>query len=278
MALKSTYMNEEDIPQDVIHLYVEVDQEAVKELYDSAADVPGWQLDLDTSEIGVPGATPHSNFKGLHGAIVNATRERDEAVKAAKAAPARLEGVRKNLAEKMEALGLKPDATDAEIQAVVAAYHEKDPTKMIAAAQDAAVAHGEAKMKIGFEAKLAEQDETLAGLVEKTKDVHGKLNDHSLGKAITFEAGLQNVLAAGLPDLLARGRDVFTHDDNGLPVILNADGDVRMGADSQPLTIAAWVGEVRLDAGHLFASTAKPKSNGEIRTGKIGADGVVELA
>lgn len=139
------------------------------------------------------------------------------------------------------------------------------------------------------QAKLEEDRLKAAGDFENLKkqllDAHGKEKAALEAKIATLSKSLEeNVLIAtatqaiaaekGVPTLLmphVRSRTKL--DDNGQPVVIDDSGNVRVGADGKPLSIAALVAEMKADVNTFGRAFEGSGASGAGSGGSSGAGG-----
>lgn len=163
---------------------------------------------------------------------------------------------------------------------IVKDYKDIDPTKarealsklhemeeknlMDAGKLDEVVASRTERMRQDYEGKLQ-------AMQSQFEEVNGKANKFAdLYSKTVIESGLQRAVAdvavvrpGAITDIIARGRGVWTVDEDGNPVPRDQDGKVRYGKDGkEPITMQEWAEGLLLDAPYLFEGSAGGGSAG----------------
>lgn len=96
------------------------------------------------------------------------------------------------------------------------------------------------------------------------KGLKSKLSVVTIDNAIQLEVSKAMKPAPGaLPDILSRGRNVFSLDDKGEVVALDDKGGLRYSKDgTTPLNIQEWANNLYVEAPHLFEKSAGAGSAG----------------
>lgn len=166
------------------------------------------------------------------------------------------------------------------LRATVQKYGDLDPEKareamsriqeieeqnlLDAGKMDEVIAQRTERMRQDYEGRLQ-------ALSKKHETTDGELKHfRSLYTNTVIEAGLQRAVsevaaprAGAMQDILARGRTVWSVDEQGNPVPRDAQGTVRYGKDGkEPITMKEWAEALVLDAPYLFEGSAGGGSTG----------------
>lgn len=99
-------------------------------------------------------------------------------------------------------------------------------------------------------AELKDEKQRLVALVEARNE---ELTRTAVEGALRAAAATAGLVPAAVDDALARGRRVFTLDEDGRPVARDAEGAVVPGADGErPMTPAEWLDSMRESAPHWW--------------------------
>lgn len=129
---------------------------------------------------------------------------------------------------------------------------------------DAIVEKRIAEMQRQHETELTSATETAAKLKTELETV--KVNQALLTAGAT--AGLRKGAEA---DLLSRGREVFSVDNDGNLVARDEKGEMRYGAAGQPLTPSEFIKDLASKAEHLFDANAGGGAIGGAGSGGSGS-------
>lgn len=126
------------------------------------------------------------------------------------------------------------------------------------------------RMRKDFDSQITALTERAEAAERSTVDYKGKLEGVLIDSQITAAASaVGNVRKGAMPDVLARARGVWTLDDSGNPVALNADGSKRYGKDGdKPLSMSEWATDLLQEAAFLFEGSSGGGSSNSDRGGR----------
>lgn len=182
----------------------------------------------------------------------------------------------------------KNTSLQANLESIVAKVTNRDPSEVKGIKFDVALADVDAAIikarEDAVKAGKGDLDQIIKDRTQTMRDEHAAALKRSQDEAVGLKGELSNLkinqevlkYAAehGLrptaqPDILARAGTTFKLED-GKVVAYTPDGKPMYDANSDPLTVQAWVAKQAKDAGHLFEPSA---GGGAQNHGKPGAGG-----
>lgn len=157
--------------------------------------------------------------------------------------------------------GLDPEKARAALETMT----KIDEQKLIDAGKmDEVLAQRTQRMVSDFEGQISALDKALAeerktGGVYKEK-LTSVVIDNSLQNAV---GGVATVRKGAMQDILSRGRNVWSLNEDGTPVPTGNDGKVMYGKDGKStLSMDEWAQSLVEDAGYLFEASKGGKAGG----------------
>jgi hypothetical protein len=222
----------------------EVD-EKYRDLYKQVGEE--FVLDLDDGEF----KTRISEFRNNN---IELTRQLEEMTKKG----ASVEDLQKKLAEFD---GIDVDAAK---EAMTQAQQMKDKKLLDSGKIDELIAERTDRMRQDYDGKVTALEKALEKAVGSAGEFKSKLStvviDNSLQQAVSQVAAVRK---GAMQDIIARGRSVWSLDDQGNPIPNGPDGSVLYGADAKtPLSMTEWAESLVKDADYLFDASSGGGSNG----------------
>jgi len=231
----------------------EVD-EKYRELYKQVGEE--FVLDLDDGDY----KTRISEFRNNN---IELTRQLEEMKKQG----ASVEEMQKKLAEF--------DGIDVEQakEAMEQARQMKDKKLLDAGKIDELIAERTERMRQDYDGKVSALQKALENAEGSAGEFKNKLStvviDNSLQQAVSQVAAVRK---GAMQDIIARGRSVWSLDDQGNPIPNGPDGSVLYGADAKtPLSMTEWAESLVKEADYLFDGNAGGGGGGNDK-GKSGGD------
>jgi uncharacterized protein YukE len=136
-----------------------------------------------------------------------------------------------------------------ELNEALARKAEEDTESKDSKAQDNGQAEPAAVKQL--QERIRHLEEELAA---KDKRLAEEVLERGLREAVSK---IGEVFKDAWPDVIARGKDLFSIDEQGRPVARNADGSVLYGKDGlAPLGFEEWARSLLAEAPHLFKASA----------------------
>jgi len=136
------------------------------------------------------------------------------------------------------------------------------------------------RMKSDYEGKIEALARSLDEQQKEKQTFKQKLTevviDNSLQAAVSRTA---SVRPGAMQDIIARGRRVWSINDDGTPVPTNTDGKVMYGKDGKTtLSMEEWAQSLVDEAGYLFEQSSGGGSGGGMQGGGTGSSKVVSMS
>ncbi len=129
------------------------------------------------------------------------------------------------------------------------------------------------RMKTDYENQITAFNKRIAGLEDENRGHHSRLSELLIDSAIREVALANGVKKAALPDVISRGKQVWTLKDN-VPTPMKGD-QILYGKDpNKPLQMDEWVTGLQQEAAHLF----EPSSGGGAQNTQQGNSRVVRIS
>ena len=168
--------------------------------------------------------------------------------------------------------GIDPEAA----RKAMGVMQQLDDQKLIDAGKlDEVLEQRTSRMQSDYEGRIKALNESLEqhkseGAVFKSKLTEVVI-DNSLQAAVSKTA---TVRQGAMQDIISRGRNVWSINDDGTPVPTGSDGKVMYGKDGKTtLSMEEWAQSLVDDAGYLFEQSSGGGSGGGKGGGKGGSDG-----
>lgn len=142
--------------------------------------------------------------------------------------------------------GIDPDA----VRSILQRFSDDEEAKLIAEGKIDDVLN---KRTERLRQDVDKQIKAANDRADKAEAFAGKFRDRVLGDAIRGAALKSGALAGATDDIFLRARNVFTLNDDGEAVAVDAEGNPVLGKDGKsPLAPAEWIDSLKESAPHLF--------------------------
>lgn len=171
----------------------------------------------------------------------------DQQVAGLKAKNSELLGKVKDASEQLKRFdGIDPDA----VTAMLKRFADDEEAGLIKAGKvDEVLSKRTERLRGDFEKKLSQEAERA----KKAEAKAAKLADRTLAGSLRDAAMKTGALPEAMEDIVLRARGLWTLNDDGEAVAVDADGEVILGKDGKsPLTPLEWAESLREAAPHLW--------------------------
>ena len=171
----------------------------------------------------------------------------DQQVAGLKAKNSELLGKVKDASEQLKRFeGIDPDA----VTAMLKRFADDEEAGLIKAGKvDEVLSKRTERLRGDFEKKLTQEAERA----KKAEAKAAKLADRTLAGSLRDAAMKTGALPEAMEDIVLRARGLWTLNDDGEAVAVDADGEVILGKDGKsPLTPLEWAESLREAAPHLW--------------------------
>lgn len=146
--------------------------------------------------------------------------------------------------------GIDPDA----VRNILKRFSDDEEAGLIQAGKvDEVLNKRTERMKADYDKKLAAAMQAAEAATQRAQAFQGRVLDDAI-RAAAVKAGLHQ---HAIDDALFRARSMFTLDENGSAVQLDADGSPVLGKDGKtPFTPMEWLEGMKDKAPHWFPATA----------------------